>query len=66
MKEIIHNIKARIYGKRYNIYAEKLGKGKGENLLWAYYIYDDTIYFGCKLGVFIYSSQNNWHKDKTL
>ena len=61
MTPIIENIKARIYGKPYNIYTEKI---EPNNRFSGDFIYNDTLYYGNRFFVFFYSAQNEWFKDK--
>ena len=60
MDSILENIKARIHAKRYDIYKEVIVR-KGND---GYFLYNDTIYFGNRFGVFLYSQQNSWFKQK--
>lgn len=56
---MIRNIKARIWGKRYDPVNKKLGKYEHDTMFAKYYIYGGTIYYGHRLLVFIYSMFND-------
>lgn len=58
---ITQNIKARIWGKRYDPSNKKLGKHPHDTITGRYYIYEGTIYYGCRWGVFFYSEFNKSH-----
>jgi len=62
MKQLIENIKARIYAEPYNIYSEKIENNTIK--INGYFIYNNTIYYGNRFLVFFYSAQNQWFKDK--
>jgi hypothetical protein len=53
---MIKNIKARLFAKRYNIWKEEIDSTHKEG----YYIYNDVIYFGNRLGVFFISCQKRF------
>jgi hypothetical protein len=53
---MIENIKARLFAKRYNIWKEEIDSTHKEG----YYIYNDVIYFGNRLGVFFISGQKRF------
>jgi len=57
---MLENIKARIYGKPFDIYKEEVVKVGNQG----YYLYNGVIYFGCRWLIFIVSSQNRWYQER--
>lgn len=58
---MIENIKARLFGKPFCVWTEKVVKKGNDN----YYLYNGTIYYGNRLFVFFKSSANFWYNDQT-
>ena len=62
---MFENIKARIYGKKFNIWTEKIDENrKSDNLFGGDFLYNKTIYYGNRFFIFFKSSHNSWYKDK--
>lgn len=53
---MIKNIKARLFAEPFNIYTKMVTEEKFNG---DYYIYQNTIYYGNKFGVFIKSALND-------
>ena len=62
ISEIKINIKARITAKPFDIYREKLCSKKEADGYWL--ANDGYLYYGCRWGVFFFTEQNQWYKDK--
>jgi len=67
MKDLIENIKARIYAKKFNIWTEEIDpKRKPDGFASGDWVYNGTLYYGHPLGVFFESHQNDWYKHKSI
>ena len=61
MKDLIQNIKARIYAKKFNIWTERVDKNrKPDTFMSGDYIYKGQLYYGNRFFIFFYSAQNSW------
>ena len=60
--DLKENIKARLNAERFDIYKEQVVENGNDG----YFIYNGKIYYGDRLGVFFYSNQNTWYREKML
>jgi hypothetical protein len=60
---MLENIKARLFGKKYNIWTEKIDPNRrADTLLGGDFVYNGTIYYGNRYFVFFESHQNSWFR----
>jgi hypothetical protein len=66
MKDIIENIKARFFAKKFNIWTEKIDKNrKPDTLISGDWIYNGKLYYGNRWFIFFLSAENNWYKSNS-
>lgn len=64
MRNLIRNLKARIYCKKFNVWTCKLDpKRKPDNFMSGDFYFDGEIFYGNRFFVFFSSNQNYWYKD---